>query len=345
MKDWHLIRYALTHDWALVPEKIADLMGMLAFHASGGHHTPEQLAAFTGGGAPSPSRGGSVAVLPLRGVIAHRGGMVSEASGGASVEAFAAQFRAVMADDSVRAVVLDVDSPGGTVAGCQEIVAEMLAARGTKPVVAVANSMMCSAAYWIASAADEIVSTPSGTVGSIGVFSVHQDLSAALDKEGVKTTMISAGKFKTAGNPFEPLSDEERAVIQTRVDTAYAQFVKDVAAGRGVSASDVRSGYGEGRALTAKDAKAAGMIDRIATLDETLARLTSPGGRSKVGPLRAEFDGEKMVVMGDAEVSRPFAEAKPSLLEVEKRLHDMAESVEPYGEQSKIGSPFPVMGL
>jgi signal peptide peptidase SppA len=158
--------------------------------------------------------------------------------------------------------------------------------------------MMASAAYWLASQADEIVSIPSGNVGSIGVFSAHQDLSAALEKEGIKVTLIKAGKFKVEGNPFEPLSDEARAQIQTRVDDAYSQFTKDVARGRGVKPSDVRGGYGEGRALPAKEAKAVGLIDRIATMDEVLGKLT---GRSVGGGMRAE-DEEAALVAADVEV-------------------------------------------
>ena len=178
--------------------------------------------------------------------------------------------------------------------------AQMFALRGQKKQIAQVNDMACSAAYWLASQCDEIVSIPSGTTGSIGVFCAHEDLSAALDKEGIKVTLISAGKHKTSGNPFEPLSDEERAVLQTRVDDAYGQFVKDVARGRGVTPADVRHGYGEGRALGAKDAKAAGLIDRIATMDETLARLT--GRKTATEGMRAEAD--EPLMNGEADIRR-----------------------------------------
>jgi ClpP class serine protease len=106
-----------------------------------------------------------------------------------------------------------------------------------------------------------------------------------LEQEGVKVTLISAGKHKVEGNPFEPLSEEAMAFKQARVDEAYAQFVRDVARGRGVSVADVRGGYGEGRALTAKDAKAAGLIDRIATMEDTIGRLV---GRTGTGGVRAD---------------------------------------------------------
>ncbi len=140
--------------------------------------------------------------------------MLMESSGGTSVQGVARQFRAAMADPDIGRVILDVDSPGGQVGGVEELAREIYQARGQKPVTAIANGLAASAAYWIATAADEFVVTPSGQVGSIGVFGMHQDVSAALEKDGVKVTMVSAGKYKTEGNPFEPLTDEARAAMQ-----------------------------------------------------------------------------------------------------------------------------------
>ena len=132
---------------------------------------------------------------------------------------------------------------------------------------------MASAGYWIGASATEVVAAPSAKVGSIGVFSIHDDLSRAREADGVTRTVVSAGKFKEA--PSEPLTDEARAATQALVDDAFNQFVNDVAAGRGVSVAAVRNGFGEGRTLSAGSAMAAGMVDRIATLDETLARVAT----------------------------------------------------------------------
>jgi ClpP class serine protease len=140
---------------------------------------------------------------------------------------------------------------------------------------------MASAAYYIGSAADEVVVTPGGEVGSIGVFMAHQDLSAALEQEGVKITLISAGKFKTEANPFESLSDEAKAALQKTVNVYYESFVNAVAKGRDAKASEVRNGYGQGRMVTAKEAVLLGMADRIETLDETIGRLARGGFRRK----------------------------------------------------------------
>jgi signal peptide peptidase SppA len=213
------------------------------------------------------------------------GGM-DESSGGTSCERIGSMIDAVAADPSIGTIVYDCESPGGTVPGIQELAAKMFALRGQVTQVAQINSLAASAAYWLVAQCDERVCTPSGTAGSIGVYSAHQDLSKALEREGISVTLISAGRYKTEGNPLGPLSPEALAVRQASVDAAYAQFTTDVARGLGVSAQAVRSGYGEGRALSAKDAKAAGLIDRIATMDDTLGRLV--GRSASRRGLRAE---------------------------------------------------------
>jgi signal peptide peptidase SppA len=178
--------------------------------------------------------------------------------------------------------VLDIDSPGGSIYGVPELAQEIFAAREKKKVVAVANSLAASAAYWLAAAASEVVVTPSGDVGSVGVYAMHEDISRLLDQEGVTVTFISAGKFKTEGNPYEPLSEEGRSFMQERVDEAYAMFTRDLARFRDVPVAKVKSDFGEGRVVGAKAAKAAGMVDRIASLEDTLARLGVAHGTNRI---------------------------------------------------------------
>jgi signal peptide peptidase SppA len=310
MKYTHILNYVASTPWAILPEKMQEIVSILAFRAAGHTFTPEEIQARIGeakSGASARSSGG-VAVIPISGVIAHRMGGMDDMSGGTSAERIGAVLKSVAGDDSIGTIVYDIDSPGGTVPGVQELASQMFALRGQKKQIAQVNDLAASAAYWLASQADEIVSIPSGTAGSIGVFTVHQDLSEALAKEGIKIDVIKAGKYKVEGNPFEPLSEEGRAFIQARVDEAYGQFVKDVARGRGVNVADVKGGYGEGRALSAKDALKAGLIDRIATFDETLSLVT---GKRSAG-MRAECDvtdftdGEFVVGLGgpDEEADR-----------------------------------------
>src|SRR5207237_10294998 len=112
---------------------------------------------------------------------------------------------------------------------------EPRAARGAKPITAAVNTMAASAAYWLASQADEVVITPSGLAGSIGVYLVHEDWSAANAQMGIDVTYISAGRFKTEANPDEPLSEDAKAALQAEVDDLYSLFVTDVATGRNPS--------------------------------------------------------------------------------------------------------------
>jgi len=223
-----------------------------------------------------------IAVLPLFGTIMHRMGGLDEYSGGTSTERFATWFRSAMADSTVKSIVIDVDSPGGTVNGVPELADEIFQGRGTKQVVAVANSQAASAAYYLASQASEFVVIPSGEVGSIGVYAAHVDLSQALEKEGAKVSLVSFGKYKTEANPYEPLSEEARAMLQERVDKFGKMFVNAVARGRNTDAANVNANFGQGRMMLADDAKQAGMVDRVSTMERTLRRL---GAKTRVRTL------------------------------------------------------------
>lgn len=288
----HLLAFARTQTWAIRPDYAQTLADVLARRAAGVRlsdwEANELLAdARTRAASGSTSAPRGVAVVPISGVLSARAGLMEQTSGMVSHEQVAAMLAAAEADQSVRAIVLDINSPGGTVAGTPELAATI---RGlSKPVVAQVSYMAASAAYWLAAQADEIVVTPSGEVGSIGVVRMHEDVSKAADNEGVKVTFITAGKYKAEGNSFEPLSDDARAEAQRSVDQAFAMFVGDVAKGRGVSTATARGeSFGQGRMLGAKDAVAAGMADRIATYDETIARLLGGGRVSKRGA-RAEI--------------------------------------------------------
>jgi HK97 family phage major capsid protein len=262
--------------WAIQREKGMALLEVLEVHAQGGTLTRDAAAleARTADRRPVTKSGGAIAVLSLQGVISQRMNMMMEYCGGTSTERFADEFDAAMADPNVSAIVIDCNSPGGNVQGTPELAKRILAARGKgKQIVAVANGTMASAAYWICSAADEIVASPSAEVGSIGVFCVHVDQSAMNEMVGLKYTLIKAGEHKAEGNPFEPLAADAEAFIQGQVDEMNDMFVSTVAKQRGTDAKTVNADYGQGRCLTARQALAAGMIDRVATLEETLKRL------------------------------------------------------------------------
>jgi capsid assembly protease len=269
--------------WAILREVLPRLTEA---HRTPGGGDLVRLAARAAAGRPSAARrtatqraGGAVAVLPLTGVLTPRGSFLSFLFGGSAggLMDFRAAFREAVQSPDVGAIVLDVDSPGGLVDLVPETAAEVRDARGEKPIVAVANTLTASGAFWIAAQADELVVTPSGDVGSVGVYVVHEDWSAANEKIGITVTYVHAGRYKVEGNPDYPLDDDAQAAWQQEVDDLHAMFVDDVAEGRGVTAETVRDGYGEGRTLNAQRALAAGMVDRVDTLEAVIGGLLTPG--------------------------------------------------------------------
>jgi signal peptide peptidase SppA len=265
--------------WAIMPEKLDAMSSFLRFAATGGKYSADDVAEKIGPkaamSAAATNQPTTIAVIPVHGIIDQKAARVDDISGpgGTSTERTARLFRAAMNDDTVKAVVFDIDSPGGTVYGVAELANEIYKARGRKPIVSIANSLSASAAEWIASQSDESVITPGGEKGSIGVYAMHTDISKWLENDGTKVTLISAGEFKVEGNPYEPLSDEASAYIQSRINEYYSMFTKAVARGRGVPVAKVKSDFGKGRVFGAEDAVRSGMADRVATFEETIDRL------------------------------------------------------------------------
>lgn len=276
----HIVRAVYGQPWMIERRTFDTIDELLQFRLAGGFLSDEEIrerlisAAASNGPRSGGRRAQGVAVIPVYGVLApHAGDM--RTSGATTVDDIRAEFRDALANEDVGAIVFDVDSPGGSVDGIEELASEIRAARGQKPVAAVANFQMDSAAYYLGSQADEVVASPSARVGAIGVLMKHVDISKQAETRGERTTLISAGKYKAEGNQFEPLSDEALAFAQTQVDGYYEMFVDAVAKGRGVTPNAVRNGYGEGRELMATQAKAAGMVDRIDTLENTVRRASA----------------------------------------------------------------------
>lgn len=242
-----------------------------------------------------PKSNGSVAVIPIRGTIGqHRGDYWADTY----TDSLMSQIAQMQAAPSVGSIVLDIDSPGGIVYGTPELARSMrdIRAAGGKPIYAVANSQAFSAAYFIASAASKVFVTPSGKVGSIGVWNMHIDQSKMLEEAGLTVSTVSAGKHKLEGSPFGPLEDEARAEMQRSVDSYYDDFLGAVAAGRGVSKATVRETFGEGRMVEAERAKNLGMVDGVATLNEVLAGIIPPkrtGSRQNTVAGRLAIEGAR----------------------------------------------------
>jgi signal peptide peptidase SppA len=284
----HVTKALYDHPWAVQRQMLTFMVNLLRFRSAGGamevNEIAERLAEARAqnGDRSGANQVGSVAVIPMYGLLSQRMSLMSDMSGGTSLDEIRGSLRGALDDSSVRAVVFDIDSPGGSVDGLTEFAAELRSARaGGIPLIGQVNTLAASAAYWLASQMTEVVITPSGEVGSIGVFAVHEDYSKADELAGVKTTLISAGKYKVEGNEFEPLTDEARDAIQEQIDTFYQQFLSDVAKGRNTNVSAVADGYGEGRTFLAKKALAAGMVDRIDTLEATVRRFQPRGALAR----------------------------------------------------------------
>jgi signal peptide peptidase SppA len=241
----------------------------------------------TDGSAALPRTADGVAIVPVLDTLVNRGAWLDSRSGHTSYEGIAAQLRAAGQDPEVRSVLLDISSPGGEAAGMAGLADLIRLVRQTKPVTAFVNDMAASAAYGIASAASEIVISPTSIVGSIGVVMLHADRSGELAAQGVKPTLIFAGNHKVDGNPFEPLSDAVRADLQASVDAHYRQFLDTVAQGRGRKLTADMARATEARTFIGTEAITLGLADRIASFDEVLASLSQittptprPSGRN-----------------------------------------------------------------
>lgn len=266
--------------WAVEPRAFRQF---LALAEAGINADAEMVAA-----SRESRREKSVAILPVHGVLEARPSWMGAFLGMSSYETLGYAFDSLIADDSVKGIILDVMSPGGMVYGVHELATKIYSARGTKPIIALANPMAASGAYWLAAAADRIVALPSADVGSVGVIWQHVDISQLNEREGVKVTTIRStdSPYKAEGNMDEPLSEEARDNMQGRADEIYSQFVSDLAKFRGVSADYVKENYGKGRVVDTKRAKAAGMIDQTMTLQELAYKMAA--GRIRIASTKAE---------------------------------------------------------
>jgi capsid assembly protease len=261
----NLIEIVQAQNWAIIPEKLDAIHQVLANHANGKkiEYEADQKPA-----APYQVID-RVAVIPIHGVIAKRMNMMQQFSGGVSTEIVGRDIKAALDDPDIISILLDIDSPGGTVDGTEALAEMVFQAREVKPIVAFANGMMASAAYWIGSGAQTIITNETGDIGSIGVVQAHYDYSEANEKAGVTQTYIYAGKYKTIGNDSEPLSKEGKAYIQAGVDYIYSLFVESVSRHREVTIAEALK-MAEGRIFIGKQALEVGLVDQIGNFDTAL---------------------------------------------------------------------------
>jgi len=253
------------------------------------------------GGKPIRGVKGKVGIIPVHGPLQQRMTVELLKSGGTSTEEVGVALDALLADKSIEAIVLNVDSPGGSSWGTQELADKVYAVRGQKPIYTSVDSLMASAAAWIGTAADSVSITPSGDAGSIGVYTWHVDESKALEDAGVKVTLVHAGKYKVEGNPFEPLSEEGAAHFQETVNDIYSAFVGGMKRNRNVTAAHVEKNFGQGRLLSARQSVDVGLADRVLSFEGLLKKLLgvkpagSPSHSAKTEMLRMRQAQRKRV--------------------------------------------------
>lgn len=228
---------------------------------------------------------GNTAVITVDGSLVNRGAWIGASSGLTSYEGLTAQIEDAAADREIAGILLDINSGGGEATGMFALASTIRAARASKPVIAFVNDVAASAAYGIASAADEVVVSPTSIVGSIGVVMLHLDRSKEVAAKGITPTLIHSGAHKVDGHPFGPLADDVRARLQADADTFYDRFLETVEAGRGARTTAQRARQTEARIFIGQASIDAGLADRMATFAEAVAM--AGGGGAASGPSRA----------------------------------------------------------
>ncbi|MBE0416883.1 MAG: signal peptide peptidase SppA [Coriobacteriia bacterium] len=216
--------------------------------------------------------GDSVALIHLDGVIAGTGSVYN---GIITPEYFADQLDQAEADPSVRAILIRVDSPGGTVAASQEIAMDV--ARVSKPTVVSVGDICASGAYMVSAQCDEIVAAPTSSVGSIGVIAQIPNVAGLLDTLGIEFTVLTAGEYKDAGSPYRSLTATETALFEEYIDVAYREFIRMVAEGRSLPTDEVEE-MATGWIWPGMVAQEMGLVDSLGTFNDALDRAAELGG-------------------------------------------------------------------
>ena len=265
----------LTSPWAIVPEKLYEIQEIYSTHLRGDKIDLAAIEAKIGKPLENEAKDydvvNEVAVIPIHGVTAKRANMFMRISGGVSTELAGRDITEALNDPDIKGLVLDIDSPGGTVDGVLELANIIFEGREKKPIVAYSDGMMASAAYWIGSAANEIhISGDTVQTGSIGVVATHIDYSQYEKKLGIKTTEVYAGKYKRLVSQYKPLSKDGKDELQNRVDYLYSVFVDTIARHRGESSNTVLENMADGKVFIGNQGITAGLVDGVSNLDRLI---------------------------------------------------------------------------
>lgn len=251
----NLLNSIFNRPWVITPEAHSLIKG-IATNLVGGQEaaelspqaTPELVTII-----------GKVAIVDVAGVILNKPSEIEEYLFGAfSLRKFKSAIASLRNNEAIETIILNIDSPGGEVTGVMEAGELLAEVAEEKNLVAFSDGMICSAAYWLASQADQILASPSSTVGSIGVYTFHIDQSQALQNEGIKLEVFKAGRNKAMGLGGTALTDEQRAILQADVDKIYTQFTEAV-----LSKRDLDSETMQGLAYDGEQSMELGLIDDL----------------------------------------------------------------------------------
>lgn len=255
-----------------------------------------------------------VAVVSMEGSLVHKMGTMDPVSGMQGYDGIAAKLDAAANDPRAKAILLNVDSPGGEVSGAFDLADKVAQVRSRKPVFAYADDMMASAAFLVASQAQGIFASQTANIGSVGVLLAHTDNSKRMESAGVKVTLIHSGKHKVDGNPYGPLPEEVQAELQSEIDGIRDKFAQYVANGRKMSKTDVLAT--EARTYGATAAVNTGFADGVMSFDAAISHISSTFARSGETPRGKTMSAELNVVtasspgLTDAEVEKLMSDAR-----------------------------------
>lgn len=250
--------------WAIQEDALARIVTI----AHGLNDSPESVAAKLGrplDNTRAVTRRGATAIVPITGPVFRYANLFTEVSGATSIQALATDFQAAVDDPNIQSIILEIDSPGGQVAGVSEFAAQVRAATDIKPVVAYVSDLGASAAYWIASAASEVVARDTARLGSIGVV-----LRTTAGSDPKELKFISSQSPRKHAAADSAIGQE---LLQAEVDTLAQVFIDAVAGYRNVSHETVLSDFGKGGVLVGQDAVNAGLADRLGSLESLIAEL------------------------------------------------------------------------
>lgn len=257
------------------------------------------------GGAPFPVIDG-IAVIEIAGTLVHRGAWIGQSSGLTSYEGLAAQIDAAVSDNAIRGIALEIDSFGGEVAGAFDLADRIRTARDKKPVLAFLAEHALSAGYALASQADRVTLPRTGAAGSIGVITMHTDMSGLLAQKGVAVTLIHAGAQKADGNPYAALPEGIRDRLQSELEDLRILFAETVAAGRGAKMTKDAALATEAAVFRGTAAVEAGLADAVAdpraafrAFADSLSRPVLPVGRTPQRQTLSPPQPQQEMIMSD----------------------------------------------